>query len=81
MGVVEAQAAVVVATTGTAITGNVATKQDITDLRSETQVIQAYGATKQDIYELRSGMQAMGLRMVGLISAGASLTIALDKLL
>lgn len=61
MGVVEAQAAVVVATTGTAITGNV--------------------ATKQDIYELRSGMQAMGLRMVGLIPAGASLTIALDKLL
>ena len=58
-----------VGTVGTAIVGNVATKQDISDLRSE----------------LRSEMQAMELRitlrMGALIVAGVGLIIALDQLL
>ena len=61
----EAQAEAVVATVGTAIVGNVATKQDISDLRSEMQAM-----------ELR-----ITLRMGGLIVAGVALIIALDKLL
>ena len=61
----EAQAEAVVATVGTAIIGNVATKQDINDLRSEMQAM-----------ELR-----ITLRMGGLIVAGVALIIALDKLL
>ena len=65
----EAQAEAVVATVGTAIVGNVATKQDVTDARND----------------LRSEMQAMELRitlrMGGLIVAGVALIIALDKLL
>ena len=68
-GFEEAQAEAVVATVGTAIVGNVATKQDIADLRRD----------------LRSEMQAMELRitlrMGGLIVAGVALIIALDKLL
>lgn len=74
----EAQAEAVVATVGTAIIGNVATKQDVidarnasksdiqalgSDLRSEIQDIRANGATKQDISNLRSEMQAMDLRI------------------
>ena len=65
----EAQAEAVVATVGTAIVGNIATKQDISDLRAD----------------LRSEMQAMELRitlrMGGLIAVGVGLIIALDKLL
>ncbi len=65
----EAQAEAVVATVGTAIVGNVATRQDISDLRND----------------LRSEMQSMELRittrMGGLIVAGVGLIIALDKLL
>ena len=65
----EAQAEAVVATVGTAIIGNVSTKQDVLDSRND----------------LRSEMQAMELRitlrMGGLIVAGVALIIALDKLL
>ena len=65
----EAQADAVVATVGTAIIGNVATKQDVLDCRND----------------LRSEMQAMDLRitlhMGGLTVAGVALIIALDKLL
>ena len=65
----EAQAEAVVARVGTAIIGNVATKQDVLDCRND----------------LRSEMQAMELRitlrMGGLIVAGVGLIIALDKLL
>ncbi len=76
----EAQAEAVVATVGTAIIGNVATKQD---------VVEARNASKSDIQTLGSGlrseMQAMELRitlrMGGLIVAGVALIIALDKLL
>ena len=76
----EAQAEAVVATVGTAIIGNVATKQD---------VVEARNASKSDIQTLggglRSEMQAMELRitlrMGGLIVAGVALIIALDKLL
>ena len=76
----EAQAEAVVATVGTAIIGNVATKQD---------VVEARNASRSDIQTLGSGlrseMQAMELRitlrMGGLIVAGVALIIALDKLL
>ena len=76
----ESQAEAVVATVGTAIVGNVATKQD---------VVEARNASKSDIQTLGSGlrseMQAMELRitlrMGGLIVAGVALIIALDKLL
>ena len=61
----ETQAEAVVTTVGTALLGNVATKQDINDLRSEIQAT-----------ELR-----ITLRMGGLIVAGVALIIALDKLL
>ena len=61
----EGQAEALVATVGTAMVGNVATKQDISDLRSEMQAM-----------ELR-----ITLRMGGLIVAGVGLIIALDKLL
>ena len=61
----EPQAEAVVATVGTALLGNVATKQDINGLRSEMQAM-----------ELR-----ITLRMGGLIVAGVALIIALDKLL
>ena len=78
----EAQAEAVVATVGTAIIGNVATKQDVNEIRSE---IQANVATKQEVSDLRSEMQAMELRitlrMGGLIVAGIALLIALDNLL
>ena len=73
----EAQAEAVVSTLGTAIVGNVATKQDVNDVRqdvndlrseihdvrSEIQDIRANGATKQDVSNLRSEMQAMELRI------------------
>ena len=76
----EAQAEAVVATVGTAIIGNVATKQDVIDARN---------ASKSDIQtmgnEVRSEMQSMELRITlrvgGLIVAGVGLIIALDKLL
>ena len=78
----EAQAEAVVATVGTAIVGNVATKQDVNDLRSE---MRATVATKQEVSDLRSEMQAMELRitlrMGGLIVAGVALIVALGKLL
>ena len=61
----EPQAEALVSTVGTAIVGNVATKQDVLDTRND----------------LRSGMQAMELRitlrMGGLIVAGVGLIIAL----
>ena len=50
----EAQAEAVVTIVGAAIIGNVATKQDINDLRSKIQDIRANGATKQDVSDLRS---------------------------
>ena len=65
----EAQAEAVVGTVGTAIIGNVATKQDIGDLRSEMKA-------RMQAMELR-----ITLRMGGLIVAGVGLIIALDKLL
>ena len=58
-----------VGTVGTAIIGNVATKQDISDLRSEMNA-------RMQAMELR-----ITLRMGGLIVAGVGLIIALDKLL
>jgi hypothetical protein len=80
-GFEEAQAEAVVATVGTAIIGNVATKQDVNDISSE---IRANVATKQEVSNLRSEMHAMELRitlrMGGLIAAGVALIIALDKL-
>ena len=58
-----------VATLGTAIVGNVATKQDVTDARND----------------LRSEMQSMELRitlrMGGLIIAAAGVVVAAVKLL
>ena len=87
----EAQAEAVVATVGTAIIGNVATKQDVADARIDTKqdVAEARNESKSDIQklgsDLRSEMQAMELRitlrMGGLIVAGVALIIALDKLL
>ena len=87
----EAQAEAVVATVGTAIIGNVATKQDVTDALNATKqdVAEARNESKSDIQtlgsDLRSEMQAMELRitlrMGGLIVAGVALIIALDKLL
>ena len=72
----EAQAEAVVATVGTAIIGNVATKQDLADARMATKqdladarmttkqdLADARMATKQDISDLRSEMQAMELRI------------------
>ena len=65
----EAQAEAVVGTLGAAIVGDVATKQDISELRSD----------------IRSEMQSMELgitlRMGALIVAGVGLIIALDKLI
>ena len=58
-----------VATVGTAMVGHVATKQDISDLRSDL-------LSKMQGMELR-----ITLRMGGLIVAGVGLIIALDKLL
>ena len=87
----EAQAEAVVATVGTAIIGNVATKQDVADALNATKqdVAEARNESKSDIQklggDLRSEMQAMELRitlrMGGLIVAGVALIIALDKLL
>ena len=65
----EAQAEAVVATVGTAIIGNVATKQDVVDSRNDL-------LSKMQAMELR-----ITLRMGGLIVAGVALIIALDKLL
>ena len=65
----EGQAEALVATVGTAMVGNVATKQDISDLRSDL-------LSKMQAMELR-----ITLRMGGLIVAGVGLIIALDKLL
>ncbi len=53
----EAQAEAVVSTLGTAIVGNVATKQDVNDIRSEIQDIRANVATKQDVNDIRSEIQ------------------------
>ena len=65
----DAQAEAVVGTLRTAIVGNVVTKQDISELRSD----------------IRSEMQSMELRitfrMGALIVAGVGLIIALDKLI
>ena len=72
----ESQAEAVVGTVGTAIIGNVATTQDVRDVRQEISDLRS---------ELRSELQAMELRitlrMGGLIVAGVGLIIALDQLL
>ena len=85
----EAQAEAVVATVGTAIVGNVATKQDVADALNATKqdVAEARNESKSDIQklgsDLRSEMQAMELRitlrMGGLIVAGVALIIALGQ--
>ena len=71
----EAQAEAVVSTLGTAIVGNVATKQDVSDLRSEIQTPSS---------DLCSELRAMELRLTlhlgSMIVAGFAL-IALVKLL
>ena len=76
----EAQAEAVVSTMGTAIIGNVATKQDVLDSRNDAKSdIKTLGS------DLRSEMQAMELRitvrMGGMIAAGIAIAIAIDKLL
>jgi len=76
----ESQAEAVVGTVGTALLGNVATKQDVLD---------ASRASKSDTEklgsDLRSEIQAMEmrimLRMGGLTVAGVGLIIALDQIL
>ena len=76
----ESQAEAVVAAIGTAVLGNVATKQDVKDARN---------ASKSDIErlgsELRAAMQAMELRITlrtgGMIAAAIGLAIGLDRLL
>ena len=91
----EAQAEALVATVGTAIIGNVATKQDINDIRSEIQDLRANAATKQDVSGSPSEMQVMTrdliselraierritLRVGGMIVVGFAL-VALFRLL
>ena len=76
----ESQAEAVVAAIGTAVMGNLATKQDVKDARNEA---------KSDIEklssELRAAMQAMELRITlrtgGMIAAAIGLAIGLDRLL
>ena len=79
-GFEEAQAEAVVTTVGDAITGNVATKADVTDLRV---------ATERDIAELRTAMadqfsilyRHLRIMAIGIVSFTASLTFALVKLI
>ena len=90
-GFEEAQAEAVVATVGSAIVGNVATRHDVVEARNESRSeIQALaselrGEMQALSGELRAEMQAMELRitlrMGGLVVAGVALIIALDKLL
>ncbi len=91
----EAQAEAVVATVGSGLVGNIATKQDLLELRNELRAeMQAQGNELRS--ELRSEIQAQGsdlyskmqamelritLRMGALIVGGVALIIALDKLL
>ena len=65
----EAQAEAVVATVGTAIIGNVATKQDVNDIRSE---IQSSVATKQEVSELRSEVGELRSEIRDIRSNGAA---------
>ena len=80
VGFEEAQAEAVVTTVGDAITGNIATKADVTDLRA---------ATERDIADLRTAMadqfsilyRHLWIMAIGIVSFTASLTFALVKLI
>ncbi len=80
VGFEEAQAEAVVTTVGDAITGNIATKADVTDLRV---------ATERDIADLRTAMadqfsilyRHLWIMAIGIVSFTASLTFALVKLI
>ena len=59
VGFEEAQAEAVVTTVGDAMTGNVATKADVTELRAATErnIADLRAATERDIAELRTAME------------------------
>ena len=79
VGFEEAQAEAVVTTVGDAMTGNVATKADVTELRT---------ATEHDIAELRTEMaeqfsilyRHLRIMAIGIVGFTAGLTVALVQL-
>ena len=91
VGFEEAQAEAVVTTVGDAITGNIATKADLTDLRAATErdIAELRAEMKHDIAELRTAMadqfsilyRHLWIMAIGIVSFTASLTFALVKLI
>ena len=90
-GFEEAQAEAVVTTVGDAMTGNVATKADVTDLRAEmkTDIDDLRAEMKTEIAGLRAEMadqfsilyRHLWTMAIGIVGFTAGLTVALVKLL
>ncbi len=90
-GFEEAQAEAVVTTVGDAMTGNVATKADVTDLRAEmkTEIAGLRAEMKTEMADLRAEMadqfsilyRHLWTMAIGIVGFTAGLTVALVKLL
>ncbi len=90
-GFEEAQAEAVVTTVGDAMTGNVATKADVTDLRADmkTEIAGLRAEMKTEMADLRAEMadqfsilyRHLWTMAIGIVGFTAGLTVALVKLL
>ena len=91
VGFEEAQAEAVVTTVGDAMTGNVATKADVTELRTATErdIADLRAEMKHDIAELRTEMaeqfsilyRHLWIMAIGIVGFTAGLTVALVQLI
>lgn len=91
VGFEEAQAEAVVTTVGDAMTGNVATKADVTELRTATEhkIAELRAAMKHDLAEFRAEMaeqfsilyRHLWIMAIGIVGFTAGLTVALVQLI
>lgn len=91
VGFEEAQAEAVVTTVGDAMTGNVATKADVTELRAATErdIADLRAEMKHEIAELRTEMaeqfsilyRHLWIMAIGIVGFTAGLTVALVQLI
>lgn len=91
VGFEEAQAEAVVTTVGDAMTGNVATKADVTELRTATErdIAELRAEMKHDLAEFRAEMveqfsilyRHLWIMAIGIVGFTAGLTVALVQLI
>ena len=91
VGFEEAQAEAVVTTVGDAMTGNVATKADVTELRAATEhkIAELRAEMKHDLAEFRAEMaeqfsilyRHLWIMAIGIVGFTAGLTVALVQLI